>query len=331
MLRGLVFLIGLVVGAAGPAAAEVRLVRAGENLQSALNAARAGDELRLQAGATFSGNFTLPVFAGTIAVTVRSDIPDAALPAPNQRVTPASAVPFAKIVSPNTAAAIATAPGAHHWRLLALELPNNKEGYGDILQIGDGSAAQSQVAQSPYEIVLDRLYIHGHPLFGQKRGIALNARATTIRNCYISDIKAVGADTQAIGGWNGPGPDRSRTTTWKRAGSVPARRIGSTDSEPRHRRRVASLQPDHASARVARSDPGAAGWRRRGAGSRRVAAGWYLQLPHRCETIGRRRDDRHVRCVGGDCGGVGRRVRRAHLDAGARRDAIPGVRPCRRR
>jgi hypothetical protein len=35
---------------------------------------------------------------------------------------------------------------------------------------------------------------------------ALNARTVTIRNSYISDIKAVGADAQAIGGWNGPGP-----------------------------------------------------------------------------------------------------------------------------
>jgi hypothetical protein len=58
----------------------------------------------------------------------------------------------------------------------------------------------------PYEIEIDRVYIHGHPLYGQKRGIALNGRSVTIRNSYISDIKAVGMDTQAIGGWNGPGP-----------------------------------------------------------------------------------------------------------------------------
>jgi hypothetical protein len=37
-------------------------------------------------------------------------------------------------------------------------------------------------------------------------GIALNARTATIRNSYIADIKTVGADAQAIGGWNGPGP-----------------------------------------------------------------------------------------------------------------------------
>jgi hypothetical protein len=87
-----------------------------------------------------------------------------------------------------------------------IEFPSTKEGYGDIIQLGDGSNAQSELSQVPYEIVFDRVYVHGHPLYGQKRGIALNARMVTIRNSYISDIKAVGLDSQAIGGWNGPGP-----------------------------------------------------------------------------------------------------------------------------
>lgn len=191
---------------ASPAFAEVRAVRAGEDLQAALNAAQPGDELRLAAGATFSGNFVLPVKPGSSTITIRTDLPDASLPAPNQRVTPATAAPFAKIVSPNSAAALRTAPGAHHWRVMFIEFPSTKEGYGDIIQLGDGSNAQSDLSQVPYEIVFDRVYVHGHPLYGQKRGIALNARMVTIRNSYISDIKAVGADSQAIGGWNGPGP-----------------------------------------------------------------------------------------------------------------------------
>ena len=49
-------------------------------------------------------------------------------------------------------------------------------------------------------------YIHGSQLYGQKRGVALNGASVTIHNCYISEIKGVGIDTQAIGGWNGPGP-----------------------------------------------------------------------------------------------------------------------------
>ena len=74
------------------------------------------------------------------------------------------------------------------------------------MRLGEGSSAQTLLSQVPYEIDLDRIYMHGDPLYGQKRGIALNGRSVTIRNSYISDIKAVGFDTQAIGGWNGPGP-----------------------------------------------------------------------------------------------------------------------------
>jgi hypothetical protein len=48
--------------------------------------------------------------------------------------------------------------------------------------------------------------VRGDPVRGQKRGIALNSASTTIRNSYIADIKAVGQESQAIAGWNGPGP-----------------------------------------------------------------------------------------------------------------------------
>ncbi len=191
---------------ASPVFAAVRTVRAGDNLQAVLNVALPGDEILLSADTTFAGNFVLPVTTGNSVITIRTDLPDASLPGPSQRVSPAAAAHFARIVSPNTAAALRTAPGAHHWRILCVRFSANKEGYGDVVQLGDGSGAQSTLAQVPYDLVFDRVYIQGHPLYGQKRGIALNARTVTIRNSYIEDIKSAGADAQAIGGWNGPGP-----------------------------------------------------------------------------------------------------------------------------
>jgi hypothetical protein len=139
-------------------------------------------------------------------ITVRSAAPDGVLPAARVRMTPEYARYLPKIRSTNSVPALRAALGSHHWHLLFLELPATHRGYGEILRIGEGSSAQSSLAQVPYEIVVDRVYIHGDPLFGQKRGIALNGRSITIRNSYISDIKAIGMDTQAIGGWNGPGP-----------------------------------------------------------------------------------------------------------------------------
>src|SRR6267142_4384125 len=220
MLRTIVLWSALVVIAASPSFAETRYVGAGDNLQAALNGARPGDELRLAPGATFTGNFVLPAIAGTSMITLRSDIPDAELPPQNQRVTPETAGRFARIVSPNTSAALRTAPGAHHWRVMFVEFPSTREGYGDNIQLGDGSAAQTLASQVPYEIVFDRVYIHGDPLYGQKRGIALNARVVTIRNSYISDIKGVGVGTQAIGGWNGPGPFSIENNYLEAAGEV---------------------------------------------------------------------------------------------------------------
>jgi hypothetical protein len=186
--------------------ADVRYVRAGDDLQAALNAARPGDELRLAPDTTFSGNFVLPVTTGTATITVRTDLPDIALPGPRQRVTPVLAARFARIASPSSGAALRTAPGAHDWRFMFVVFPNTKDGFGDIVQLGDGSRDQNDLTMVPSNFEFDRVYIHGDRLQGQKRGIALNARGVTIRNSYISDIKAVGVDTQAIGGWNGPGP-----------------------------------------------------------------------------------------------------------------------------
>jgi hypothetical protein len=41
-----------------------------------------------------------------------------------------------------------------------------------------------------------------------QRGVSANGSDITVTNSYISDIHAVGFDTQAVGGWNGPGPIR---------------------------------------------------------------------------------------------------------------------------
>lgn len=186
--------------------AETRTVGNGENLQAVINAAQPGDVILLEAGATFRGNFTLPVHGGAQYITIRSTAPDGLLPAAGVRITPAHAALLPKIQSPNTAPAMRTAAGAHHWRLLFLEFAANQFGAGEILRIGEGSSAQSALSQVPYEIDVDRTYIHGDATVGQKRGIALNGRSVTIRNSYISDIKYAAQDAQAIGGWNGPGP-----------------------------------------------------------------------------------------------------------------------------
>jgi len=53
---------------------------------------------------------------------------------------------------------------------------------------------------------MDRCYLHGDPSFGQRRGLALNSADSTVVGSYFADFKQANQDTQAIMGWNGPGP-----------------------------------------------------------------------------------------------------------------------------
>jgi hypothetical protein len=181
-------------------------VPAGGNLQAALNAAQAGDVIALAPGATYIGNFVLPnKGAITDFITLRSAAPDSALPPPGIRMTPAYAAMLPKIRSSNSMSALRTATAANHWRLLFLEFQANLNGYGDVIALGAGDSSQTQLSQVPYALVIDRVYIHGDPVLGQKRGLALHSNDTTIINSYISECKGIGQDTQAIGGFNGPG------------------------------------------------------------------------------------------------------------------------------
>ena len=190
-----------------PASADTETINvpAGSSLQDAINRARPGDVLVLAQGATYEGNFVLPARSGDQYITIRTASADD-LPRPGQRVLPAHAPKLAKLKSPSNEPVVRTAAGAHHWRLQLLELLPTRNGAGDIVRLGDGSAAQNDLSQVPHDLVVDRCYIHGDPAAGQKRAIALNSASTSIINSYISDIKAMGQDTQAIAGWNGPGP-----------------------------------------------------------------------------------------------------------------------------
>lgn len=181
-------------------------VPAGGNLQAAIDVAQPGDTILLAPGATYSGSFVLPAKAGSSYITIRSAAPDSSLPAAGVRVTPSHAPVLARIQGGVAGMpAFTTEPGAHHYRLQFLEIVNSYA-ENDIIQLGDGGSKQNSLSAVPHDLIIDRCYIHGNPTNGQKRGIALNSAATWIVNSYISDIKSKVSDSQAIGGWNGPGP-----------------------------------------------------------------------------------------------------------------------------
>jgi hypothetical protein len=182
---------------------EVIPVVEGDDLQAAIDRAQPGDVIELAAGATFIGNFVLRATESSSYITIRSQI-DPRLPAAGVRIDPLDAPLLAKLQSPNEWPVIQTEPGAHHWRLQLLEIRPNATPGNDLIRLGD--SRQRTLDGVPYEIEIDRCFIHGDARLGQKRGIALNSGATRIINSYLSDFKLIGQDTQAIAGWNGPGP-----------------------------------------------------------------------------------------------------------------------------
>ena len=182
-------------------------VNAGGDLQAAIDAAQPGDTILIQAGAVFTGNYTLPAKGGTAFITIRSAASDASLPAAGVRIDPSYAWALPKIRSTQHGPAFKTVGAASYWRLQFLEiLPSVSTSAANLLELGATGPWQTSLSEVPQYLVIDRCYIHGNPSYAQRRGIALNSGDTQIVSSYISDIKGEMLDTQAIAGWNGPGP-----------------------------------------------------------------------------------------------------------------------------
>ena len=181
-------------------------VKRGGDFQAALNRARAGDTITLEAGAVFKGSFKLPNGNHRDFITIRSSASDTQLPAPGTRIDP---VKYASVLPKIEASvkgepAISALNGAHHFRFVAVEFGPTIGGLYNIIQLGDGE--ESRVEDIPHHIEFDRVYIHGSSLYGQRRGIAANGKFISIKNSHISDIKQKGEESQAIAVWAGDGP-----------------------------------------------------------------------------------------------------------------------------
>ena len=170
-------------------------VPAGANLQAALDAALPGDVLELDAGATFTGNYTLPVKNGTAPVTVRTR----GLTLPNARIDPAANL--ATLRTPNSAPALRTVGNTAHWRFDGIRFAAGAS-QSDIVALGDTVTADA--AQLPRDLVFDRSIFQADT--SAKNGLSLNSAATTIRRSRFTGIKLAGIESHAIICTNGPGP-----------------------------------------------------------------------------------------------------------------------------
>jgi uncharacterized protein YjdB len=185
-------------------------VPANGNLQAALNSAQLGDVIELANGAVFTGNFSLPnKGAGTKWITIRP-ANMTGMPAPGSRMTPtiAAAVRLPIIQSQNSNNAIGTNAGAHHYRFIGIEMTVKAgvvQNYAPIA-LENNQTAQTSLSQVPHDIVLDRVYIHGNATLILRRCLLLNSAYTAVIDSDLRECHDDGSDSQAIAGYNGPGP-----------------------------------------------------------------------------------------------------------------------------
>ncbi|MES2523929.1 MAG: Ig-like domain-containing protein [Gemmatimonadota bacterium] len=179
-------------------------VGAGSDVQRVLDTARYGDEIVLQAGVTYRGMLELKAKPGSGWITIRSS---GSLPAAGTRLRPSDASGLAKLTADLPyEPAIRVQAGAHHYRLVGLEVtaPSTTTWGYTMVELGNGGI--SSRSDLPSHLVLDRMYIHGTPTLDFQRCIALNSASTAIVDSWISECHARGQDSQAIMGWNGTGP-----------------------------------------------------------------------------------------------------------------------------
>ncbi len=201
-----------------PAPGSIIAVNAGGDLQAALNNAHCGDKIELQAGATFTGRFTVPAKGCDINhwIIVRTSAPDSALPPEGQRMTPC----YAGIASlkgrpsypcPNPANVLAKvqlasfgdgpfrfADGANFYRFVGLEITR---------PVGTSGKARLITSKGIMDhFILDRSWLHGAPQDETSVGVGLNGMTYAgVIDSYFSDFHCIAVtgtctDAHAVGG-----------------------------------------------------------------------------------------------------------------------------------
>ena len=208
-----------------PAAGKTWMVHAGDTLQQVLGKASCGDIIKLEAGATFSGNVVVPAKSCDDShwIILRTSAPDSSLPGEGTRLTPCYAGVSSLAGRPRLNCSSATnvlakiefngsggsgpvtfSSGANHYRLIGLE----------VTRTASPAAVYNLIQFSGLadHVVFDRLWIHGTAQDESVRGIFLGqSRYVAVVDSFFTDFHCVSrsgtcVDTQAICGGIGDGP-----------------------------------------------------------------------------------------------------------------------------
>jgi len=205
-----------------PAPGGVINVKAGGDFQSALNSAQCGETIQLQAGAAFTGKFTLPAknCDDNHWIIIRTSSPDSALPAEGQRVTPCyagvSSLPgrpayscskpsnvLAKVEMASAGCGpFLLADGANFYRFVGLEITRANGLTGSIALMSNQGTAD--------HIILDRSWLHGNPQDETSNGYGMKGGTyIAVVDSYFNDFHCSTSctDSHAVSGGTGDTQD----------------------------------------------------------------------------------------------------------------------------
>jgi len=178
-------------------------VHAGDNLQTVLNGVACGDEVVIDAGALFTGNYTAPyIHCPTTPVLVRSAA-IASLP-PGVQVQQSQASLMPTISTPNNTGVLVFAQGSSGWYFAGINftVAQGVQGLWNLIPLSVNATAVSQL---PANITFDRVLVHGNDQMCV-RGFLADAVNFALINSQVYDFIDTVQDTQAVLAYNSPGP-----------------------------------------------------------------------------------------------------------------------------
>ncbi len=209
-----------------PAPGSVISIANGGDVQQALDSAKCGDTITLQAGAVFTGAFTVPAQACDDAhwIIVRTSAADSSLPPEGTRISPCYAGvsslpgrPALKCTSTKNVlaklqfSAVGSGPlilanGASHYRFIGLEITRTPA-TGVVYNL-----VMTQSGGASDHIIFDRTWLHGTAQDETNRGVMLTGtQYAAVIDSYLTDFHCVSktgacGDSQAIAGGLGSLP-----------------------------------------------------------------------------------------------------------------------------
>ena len=176
-------------------------------LQKTINASEFGDTIQLDVNLTCAGPILLPEKQSGKGWILIASAALSELPAEGTRIDPARHARFMpKIISRSVnQPALRVGLRAHHYRIIGIEFAM-AEGTATTSTVVNLDPGARTANEYPSYLVIDRSYIHGNPKDIVRRGVQIGGAHIAVIDSFVSDIHDTGSDTQAICGWNFPGP-----------------------------------------------------------------------------------------------------------------------------